>query len=195
MKNKSGVPYPIHVQKLIHSEIPCVSCQNKDCNIIFGISSLSERKEVFCQHLRDVDDVTEFPQVTQLEEEDIRNVAEDESISVTLKDETVESCISLIHSATAASKQVAIPWIFTGYIHISVYDGNRKHHNSFHHRYVVTYNRSSGQFDCVCSRQKYICIHKAFALCFLKKENLLTVMEAESFNLHESSTGNNAFLC
>ena len=172
-KNVTGIPYPIHVQRLIHSTPPKVYCESDKCNRDFGVSSLSDINQLVCQHIRDVDS-TEIPQFPQLSEEAIRDEAVNSvTVSSTLKEEKVEECVNLLHAANSVSKPVLVPWIFPKYIHMSVF-ATKKHYNARLGRFVVNYNRSSGQFDCGCTRRSYVCVHKALALCYLSIDNLLS---------------------
>ena len=89
---------------------------------------------------------------------------------------TINTCIDLCSSAKDFGVNVVTAWVFTDYIHLSVFSG-KTHYNALLGRFVVTYNCNSGQFNCGCCLQKVLCSHKALSLCFLHKNGLLVEVD------------------
>ena len=120
-KDRSGLRYPIHVQKLLHGSADCkIFCENNcymDSIRICGKSGLAY--EIY-EHLKMVDGLnTYFPEHVLLNETVLETLGEDNGTELKcLKEETIAKCKQLNNLSKASGKIPVAAFDNDEYIHM-----------------------------------------------------------------------------
>ena len=178
-KTKSGVGYPIHVQKLLHgTKAKKRFCEEKFCMEYMAICSNSGLKNALCDHLEEVNErAINFPTKVVLDENVLYSMASNrEDGECILKDATITLCCELNSLAVANECVPVVPFENNRFLHLSVFS-DKVHYKANLRRFVVSYDTESGTLDCGCCVRKTSCVHKAMSLWFLKQTDCLASVE------------------
>ena len=163
--------YLIHkrnwLTKRVRGEEKNIFCEDNDCIDLFNVSVLSSMKDHLCDHLKAVSaETTLFQEKIELGDDCLEEMSEEND--KILKRATIESCIELKNHAESEKSPLIVIWERGNYIHSSVL-GEHHHYNARLNRYRASYNKNSGDLDCVCNNRKRTCVHKAITLWYLKQ--------------------------
>ena len=174
-KYRSGLRYPIHVQKLLHGSADCkIFCENNFCMDFMRICGKSGLAYEMCEHLKMVDGLnTYFPEHVLLNETMLETLGEDNGTGLKcLKEETIVKCKQLNNLSKASGKIPVAAFDNDEYIHISVFT-SKVHYSARLKRFIVTYHKFEKTLDCQCCSRKITCIHKGMAIWYLTPCNMI----------------------
>ena len=165
-----GIGFPLQVQKTVNSnEGNRMECENQSCRDLMIMAARSEMTGRECVHLMQVNNAF-FPVQVELDQRKLKELPETEKYKV-LTEETVVDCIKKNSAAIFHDSPLVVEWDDVNFIHLSIFDGKYMNFPALS-RYVVTYQKETGQLDCRCHPSKYFCIHKSIALWYLYQKGL-----------------------